>query len=145
MSHVISETQLVEDDYRASQALAAEFPGVILSPRFVSPSEAKSCIAGMDFFMGARMHACIAAFSSGVPVIPMAYSRKFAGLFGTLGYDRTVDCTSQEGPAIVAAVKEGYENRSALATEVAEAFGKAEARLAIYQNVLRDTLADLAA
>ena len=145
VGHVISETQPVEDDHRAGVVLAAEFPGVVLAPRFASPSEAKSYIAGMDFFMGARMHACIAAFSSGVPVIPMAYSRKFAGLFGTLGYERTVDCTSQEGAAIVAAVKEGYETRAALAAEVAEAFGEAEARLGIYQDVLRDTLAELAA
>ena len=47
--------------------------------------------------------------------------------------------------AIVAAVREGYENRAALETEVAEAFGRAEARLGIYEDVLRDTLADLAA
>ena len=79
VGHVISESQPIEDDFRAGEALAREFPGVILAPRFESPSEAKSYIAGMDFFMGARMHACIAAFSSGVPVIPMAYSRKFAG------------------------------------------------------------------
>ena len=96
VGHVISESQPVEDDFRASEALAEEFPGAVLAPRFASPSEAKSYIAGMDFFMGARMHACIAAFSSGVPVIPMAYSRKFAGLFGTLGYERTVDCTDRD-------------------------------------------------
>ena len=144
VSHVISETQPVEDDYRAGEALAAEFPGVVLAPRFGSPSEAKSYIASMDFFMGARMHACIAAFSSGVPVIPMAYSRKFAGLFGTLGYERTIDFTSQEGTAIVAAIKESYENRAALKAEVAEAFARAEARLRTYEDALRDTLAELA-
>src|SRR5690606_38493929 len=78
----------LEDDHRAARALAAEFPGVVVAPAFRTPSEAKSYIAGLDFFMGARMHSCIAAFSAGVPVVPMAYSRKFAGLFGSLGYDR---------------------------------------------------------
>ena len=66
--------------------------------------------------MGARMHACIAAFSSGVPVVPMAYSRKFEGLFGSLGYDRTVDCTADSAERswrILAA----YEARVALAAE----------------------------
>ena len=91
---------LGEDDYRASATLAEAFPGTVLAPAFQSPSEAKSYIAALDFFMGARMHACIAAFSSGVPVMPMAYSRKFEGLFGTIGYDRTVDCTSETAEAI---------------------------------------------
>jgi len=54
--------------------------------------EAKSFISSMDFFVGARMHACIAAFSSGVPVIPMAYSRKFNGLFDSLEYSHVLDC-----------------------------------------------------
>jgi polysaccharide pyruvyl transferase WcaK-like protein len=47
----------------------------------------------MDVFVGARMHATIAAFSSGVPTIPIAYSRKFEGLFGSLGYNHVIDIT----------------------------------------------------
>lgn len=144
VGHVISESQPVEDDYRANEMLAAEFPGVILAPRFGSPSEAKSYIAALDFFMGARMHACIAAFSSGVPVIPMAYSRKFAGVFGTLGYDRTVDCGSEGNEEILAKIREGFENRARLATEVREAFAMAEDRLALYDDVLEATLRELA-
>lgn len=69
-----------EDDYFAAAQLVKEFPGTVLAPAFDSPSDAKTYIATLDFFMGARMHACIAAFSAGVPVVPMAYSRKFAGL-----------------------------------------------------------------
>ncbi len=136
VGHVISESQPVEDDFRAGEALAREFPGVVLAPRFASPSEAKSYIAGMDFFMGARMHACIAAFSSGVPVIPMAYSRKFAGLFGTLGYERTVECTTGTNEAILEAVFEGFADRAALKAEVDAAFARAETRIAPYEAAL---------
>ncbi|MGB3247142.1 MAG: polysaccharide pyruvyl transferase family protein, partial [Sulfitobacter sp.] len=59
VSHVIvrSGPMVGEDDFRASQKLYEEFPGTVLAPAFNSPSEAKSYIAGMDFFMGARMHA----------------------------------------------------------------------------------------
>lgn len=65
---------------------------VTLAPAFFNPIEAKSYISGMDFFMGARMHSTIAAFSSGVPVLPMAYSRKFNGLFvETLNYPYIID------------------------------------------------------
>ena len=44
-------------------------------------------------FIGARMHATIAAISSGVPTMPVAYSRKFTGLFGTIEYPYVVDLT----------------------------------------------------
>ena len=58
--------------------------------------EAKSHISGMDFFIGSRMHACIAAYSSGVPVFPLGYSRKFTGLFAEkLGYGRGADLAGQ--------------------------------------------------
>ncbi len=145
IGHVISESQPVEDDFRASEALAAEFPGTRLAPRFGSPSEAKSFIAGMDFFMGARMHACIAAFSSGVPVIPMAYSRKFAGLFGTLGYDHTADCTAETNEAVLARIFGGFEARATLRAEAAAAFARAETKLTPYRETLRETLENLAA
>lgn len=126
----------VEDDYEPSVALAKEFPGVVVAPQFFSPSQAKSYIAGMDFFTGARMHACIAAFSSGVPVVPMAYSRKFAGLFGSLGYDHTVDCTSETGAAILAKILHAYENRTALEADRKAALARGLEKLALYENAL---------
>lgn len=58
---------------------------------FSTPVEAKCFISGMDVFIGARMHATIAAFSSGVPVIPTAYSRKFLGLYSGVGYKNVID------------------------------------------------------
>ena len=65
--------------------------GVIYHDAFRTPVEAKSFISGMDVFIGARMHATIAAFSSGVPVIPTAYSRKFLGLYSGVGYENIID------------------------------------------------------
>lgn len=135
---IVREGPMVkEDDYRASQALAQAFPGTILAPAFESPSEAKTYIAGLDFFMGARMHACIAAFSSGVPVVPMAYSRKFAGLFGTIGYDRTVDCTSETGEAIEAKIFAAYDQRATLQAEAATALTRGREKLARYEAALQ--------
>ena len=135
---IVPEGRMVgEDDARASAALATEFPGVVLAPAFASPSEAKSYIAGMDFFMGARMHACIAAFSSGVPVIPMAYSRKFAGLFGAIGYARTVDCTREDGAQILAKIAAAYEDRAALKAEAATALARGLAKLQAYEQALQ--------
>lgn len=148
--HVISSTRgsemaAVEDDYQASLDIAKEFPGVIVAPPFTTPSEAKSYIAGLDFFMGARMHACIGAFSSGVPVVPMAYSRKFAGLFGTLGYDHTVDCTSQTADAILARIFEDYENRAVLSAEANVALTRGREKLALYEAALEGLMKRVAA
>ena len=135
--HVIvpSGPMVIEDDLRACEALAKTH-GVICAPAFDSPGAAKSYIAGLDFFTGARMHACIAAFSSGVPVVPMAYSRKFAGLFGTLGYTRTVDCTNTNEDGVFAAVTEGYLMRDTLAGEMKEALAKGLERLGAYDAAL---------
>ena len=134
-----------EDDYNASMKLHAEFPNTIVAPAFETPSEAKTYIAGMDFFMGARMHACIAAFSSGVPVIPMAYSRKFAGLFGSIGYNHTVDCTSETSEAIKTKIIAGFENRTSLQAETETALKTSRIKLGAYEDALRDLCRDLIA
>lgn len=140
VSHVLSKTFAIEDDHRVGQALAAEFPQAVLAPAFNDPVEAKTYIAGLDFFMGARMHACIAAFSAGVPVLPMAYSRKFAGFFGTLGYDTIADCREETGEAILAKVRDAFESRAALREEVAAARARGLTRLGAYEAVLRGFL-----
>lgn len=135
--HVISDRMPVEDDWRASEALVRDIPGrIVLAPRFATPSEAKSYIAGMDFFMGARMHACIAAFSSGVPVIPMAYSRKFAGLFDALGYGYTVDCTKDDAQVIEDRIFTHFGNRAALRQKGGEALALGLERLSAYEAEL---------
>ena len=143
ISHVISDTFEVEDDYRVAQQLALETPGVILAPRFRTPSEAKSYISGMDFFCGARMHACIAAFSSGVPVVPIAYSRKFAGVFRALDYPHVADCQTDTADRILDIVIEAFENRTILEQSVKVGLAKANEKLGAYEDVMRDCIAAL--
>jgi len=140
VSHVISERFVVEDDYRIAQKLAEEFPGTIVAPRFRNSSEAKSYISGLDFFCGSRMHACIAAFSSGVPVVPVAYSRKFAGLFGSLGYDKVADCKTESMAAILDKVMAGYAARHELKKEVERGLAEAERRIGVYLDILQAEL-----
>ena len=143
--HVISWTRgALEDDYAASVRLSEEFPSVTVAPAFSSPSEAKSYIADMDFFMGARMHACIAAFSSGVPVVPMAYSRKFAGLFGALGYNETVDCTTQSAEDILTRIFDAFDRRDELAQSQKSALATGLEKLSRYEVALGDLMERLA-
>lgn len=44
----------------------------------------KYAIGRCDFFIGARMHACIGSLSQSVPAISLAYSGKFAGVMETI-------------------------------------------------------------
>lgn len=95
IAHVITPDGSIEDDFVVCAELAKKFPGTVLMPRSESPIEVKSYIAGMDVFTGARMHSTIGSFSAGVPVIPVAYSRKVNGLFGTLEYPYYVDAKAE--------------------------------------------------
>lgn len=65
--------------------------------------------------MGARMHSTIAAFSSRVPVVPMAYSRKFNGLFcDTLKYPCVADMKNETNKSIMDLIKEKFQYRDNL-------------------------------
>jgi polysaccharide pyruvyl transferase WcaK-like protein len=108
-----------------------------LAPKFSSPVEAKSYISNLDFFTGARMHATIAAFSSGVPVVPVAYSRKFSGLYGTLGYKNLVDGQSDTTQAAIDTILEGYADRANLAKEINKSNVSAQTKLGVYKTFLK--------
>lgn len=115
--HVVSGERGIENDYAVSYDLCEEFnnSNLILAPLFLDPIIAKGYIAGMDFFMGARMHSTIAAFSSGVPVLPMAYSRKFNGLFcNTLKYPYIADMKNEDNKSIMNLIKEKFQYRDNL-------------------------------
>ncbi|MDI1295644.1 MAG: polysaccharide pyruvyl transferase family protein [bacterium] len=131
--HVIAPNT-VDDDTAASRILLAEFPNVRLAPIFSNSIEAKSFISGLDFFSGARMHACIAAYSSGVPVVPVAYSRKFNGLFGTLGYVRLVDGLSDDNTSAFGAIISTFDERIAAAAEINTGLGMIHERLERYES-----------
>ena len=122
ISHVAMGERIVENDYEVAFDLwkALHHDRLVLAPLFFSPIDAKDYIAGMDFFMGARMHATIAAFSAGVPVVPMAYSRKFNGLFiDTLSYPHLIDLKEDDENTILTMVEEGFSNRDSLQREIA--------------------------
>jgi colanic acid/amylovoran biosynthesis protein len=53
-------------------------------------NEIKWVIGLCDFFVGSRMHACIAAVSQGIPTVSIAYSNKFRGVMETVKMDKYV-------------------------------------------------------
>jgi polysaccharide pyruvyl transferase WcaK-like protein len=131
-----------DDDGAVADKLAAEFPGVVRVPDFASPSAAKSHISGLDFLVAGRMHACIAAFSSGVPVVPVAYSRKFSGLFeGVLGYKHQVPVKGLSTDQALAFTLDKYRARDALRAQIAQANDGVRARLDRYTTLLEEVFA----
>ena len=109
--HLIAHTYDKNDgEYRIAEELHRLYPKTILVRTFVSPIDAKNYISKLDFFIGARMHATIGAFSSGVPIAPIAYSRKFSGLYGSIGYPYIIDCTVLDESEATNKVLEMIEN-----------------------------------
>lgn len=143
--HVVPNDGQVEDDVAVSHAIAARFAGVTVAPLFTSPGEAKSFISGLDVLAGSRMHATIAAVSSGVAVVPLAYSRKFRGVFNSIGYPLIGDCTTQTAPDLVDLTLSAVDRRGELAAAAAAGAAIADKRIQIYQDYLAELLAELAA
>jgi colanic acid/amylovoran biosynthesis protein len=115
--HVVGALSHVENDYELSRMVLDEYDTdrITLAPFFLDPIDAKNYISGLIFFAGARMHACIAAFSAGVPVFPIAYSRKFNGLFvESLEYPFMGDLINQTEEDFMEGLKFAFSNRTLL-------------------------------
>ncbi len=138
--HVTSETLIVEDDYRVALELSEKFSRVIVAPRFKSPIEAKSYISKMDIFMGARMHATIGAISSGVPVIPLAYSRKFSGLYETIEYPHVVDMKTSDKNAIIKKITTMIADLESVKSDVHKSLSFVDEKLAVYRDIVKKVL-----
>lgn len=78
---------------------------------FFDQCEIKYIIGKCDFFMGSRMHATIAAISQCIPTVGLAYSKKFAGVYETVGVeDCVVGLRELDNNQILDRVKTLYEN-----------------------------------
>ncbi|MFN4090857.1 MAG: polysaccharide pyruvyl transferase family protein [Alphaproteobacteria bacterium] len=136
LAHVLAPPTDPDRDADVCRDLAARFPGARTAPAFVDPRAAKSWLAGLDFFVGARMHACIGALSAGVPLVPLAYTRKATGLFRGLGYEAVVDLRAGGLDDAVRAVLAGFERRAELAGAATAAAGRAVGRLSGYRDLI---------
>lgn len=145
VTHVVSRDLAVDDDGRVADQLARDYPKAERVPDFASPSEAKSYISGLDFLVAGRMHACIAAYSSGVPVLPIAYSRKFSGLFeGVLGYKHGVPVRGLSTAEALAYLQDGLARRDELRAEIQAGLRTVEAKLDVYREELAGFLGRVA-
>lgn len=120
--HVLPPSDFaVEDDFVAAEKVLADMPlelhdRVIVLNRGYDQNESKYFIGLCDFFIGARMHATIAALSQAVPAVGLAYSRKFAGVFATAGVaDCVLDLRSMNKELVLDGVRTIFDRREAIA------------------------------
>lgn len=90
LPHVVTPPGHYESDIEACNRVADAVTGeaggrVAVLPALHGPCEVKWVISQLDWFCGTRMHATIAALSSGVPAAAIAYSPKTLGVFETCG------------------------------------------------------------
>ena len=99
--------------------------------------EIKHIIGMCDFFIGTRMHACIAALSQGIPAIGLAYSKKFRGVFESVGVgELAVEMREAEVDESVAAVDRAFVSRQTLAARLGQTVpGVKRQVLALLENV----------
>lgn len=112
--------------------------GVIYHEAFTSPIEAKKAISSMDIFVGARMHATIAALSSGVATIPTAYSMKFAGVFKNIGYNRVIDLRTNTNEGALKSVIDAIAEYEIIHKEVLDCKELINKRYEAMENALSD-------
>lgn len=81
--------------------------------------ELKWILSRLDWFAGARMHATIGAFSSGVPTLGLGYTDKTYGVFAECGIgDEVIDLRTAEPRAIASRAVASFSNRTWLRKEL---------------------------
>lgn len=124
--HVHLPGAVGESDIRAiTQVLgrlsAAQRARTSVLPTRLDAAELKWCIAQLDWFVGSRMHAAIAALSTMVPAVGYAYSDKTRGVFETCGMaDQVLDARSCTGSDAIQQMLEAYLDRRRIRLRLAE-------------------------
>jgi len=110
--------QIAENDVAACrdvyQNLHSKYPSrLFMVQGSYDQGEIKYIIGLCDFFLGSRMHACLAALSQMIPAVGLAYSKKFSGVFGSVEIgDLVIDLRTQTEAGILAAVERAFSERN---------------------------------
>jgi polysaccharide pyruvyl transferase WcaK-like protein len=124
-----------ESDTVAARTVHARLQGRHTSRLFCAQGnydqhEIKHIIGRCDFFVGSRMHACIAALSQGIPAVGVAYSDKFAGVFDSVGAGAMVaDPRRLTVDETIAAISRAFDARAATQTQLRADMPRIKARV----------------
>lgn len=95
LAHVV-DNATPDNDVPALNDVAAAIGGELELIIPASLDEVRRVVSSANLVIGARMHACLNAISTGTPAIPWAYSRKFEPLMNDLGWTYTIDLKASE-------------------------------------------------
>ena len=88
------------------------------------------------------MHATIAAFSMGIPTVPVAYSPKFFRLYSSLGYNRVIDGKDvDESEAVTNIIDCVQNNIETIKSENLKSIGLAKERNLEFKEKIKQILA----
>jgi polysaccharide pyruvyl transferase WcaK-like protein len=101
-------------------------------------SQIKGIIGLCDFFIGSRMHACIAALSQNIPTVGLAYSKKFYGVFESVDAQKfAIDMRQRNQEEIIEIVISAFEERNIIAQNLKNAISMAQNQI---RNVFKEML-----
>ena len=122
--HVFGSAGDLESDPAANAAIYRDLGNrysekLVVATESYNQHEMKYLIGQCDFFLGSRMHACIAALSQGVPAVGLAYSKKFLGVLRTVGAESLVaDLRKCDAAEIIALINRAYASRADIQSEL---------------------------
>lgn len=122
--HVFGTKENSESDSEVCESIYAELKqrhrkSLFMARGRYDQSEIKYIIGCCDFFIGSRMHACIAALSQNIPTVSIAYSRKFLGVMQTIGVaDLVADPRLLNHEDIMGLIDQSYDQRASFKSQL---------------------------
>lgn len=115
----------------AYETFVAKYPGQVgVIDGDYAYDETKYIIGKCDFFVGARMHACIAALSQCVPAVAIAYSDKFKGVMESIGCESIIaDLRQGSESEAVEQVISAYDRRDGIRLSLSRSMPQVKASI----------------
>ena len=123
LAHVLDSPN-PDNDVPVVRELSAENDGQLEVVVPTGLDDVRSTIAGANVLIGSRMHACLNALSVGVPAVPLAYSRKFAPLLHSVGWEIGFDLRTDEPATLPGRIAAAVASTDAAAARDAAARGR---------------------
>lgn len=130
LAHVLDSPHS-DNDVPVVRELSEESGGELDVVVPTSLDDVRSTIAGASVLIGSRMHACLNALSVGVPSVPLAYSRKFAPLLRSVGWDVGFDLRTDDPVSLPSRIIEAVEHVDPAGAREAAAKGRASLDAAV--------------
>lgn len=133
--HVFGADSHIESDFTVCKKIFNELKAtcndkLIFFNHDFNQNEIKYLIGYCDLFIGSRMHSCIAALSQEIPTIGLAYSRKFAGVFDSIGMkDTVIDLMNNDENQIITRINQIYDKKDNYKKKLSKSIPIAKAKI----------------